>query len=263
MKRLQEKIEAVLNGCSGRWAVAVQDLTGGGRLEINPDMSFPSASMIKVPILYEIARRAANGSLSIDDRLSVSAAAQVGGAGILKELRPGITLTVGELATLMIVLSDNTATNILIDLAGMDQVNRTMAEIGLHNTVLRRNMMDFTAAKAGRENQTTAADLADIFDRIYHARGLPAEYGAWMMDILKRQQDRTKLPFYWPEETEFAGKTGMLTGVEHDGGILFLANKAFFICVLSADLTANQEGVLATAAIGQAVFAGIQGGTLL
>jgi beta-lactamase class A len=179
---------------------------------------------------------------------------QTGGAGILKELRSGITMTVRELVTLMIILSDNTATNMLIDLIGMDAVNKTMTGLGLKSTVLRRRMMDFAAAQTGQENTTSAADLTLLFTVINDSLGLPPAYGALMLDILTRQQVQDKLPFYLPPETVLAHKTGTLAGVEHDGGILFVPGGPYIICILTADLVTNVQGLQLVANIGKTIY---------
>jgi beta-lactamase class A len=255
MKELRRKIEDILTAYSGRWGIVIINQSTGDRLELNPGIVFPAASMIKVPIMYEIMRQAAAGIISLDQSLVVTSSIRTDGAGILKELRPDITMTIRELVTLMIILSDNTATNMLIDLVGMDTINKTITDLGLRSTVLRRRMMDFDAARVGKENTTSAADLARIFAGIYtNSLGLPQEYGALMLDILTRQQIRDKLPFYLPEEIVIANKTGTLPGVEHDAGILFLPGAPYIISVLTGDLAANYQGIQLIACIGKAVY---------
>lgn len=120
MEALRQKIEDILAADTGCWGMVVTNHATGARLELNPEMVFPAASMIKVPIMYEIMRQTAAGKLSLDETLVVTSGYRTGGAGILKELRPDITMTVRELVTLMIIVSDNIATNMLIDLAGMN-----------------------------------------------------------------------------------------------------------------------------------------------
>ena len=254
MEILRPKIECLLASYTGRWGIVIINKSTRHKLEINPNMVFPAASMIKVPIMYEIMRQAAAGLIDLDTSLVVTSGVRVGGAGILQELRQGITMTVRELVTLMIVLSDNTATNMLIDLIGMDAVNVTMSDLGLKSTILRRQMMDFDAARAGKENDTCASDVALLFEIIENHQNLPLEYGTLMLDILKRQQVRDKLPFHLPKEIVLANKTGTLTGVEHDGGILFLPNGAYIIAILTADLEVNYHGLQLVASIGKVIY---------
>lgn len=254
MEELRRKIDTVLEKYTGRWGIVILNHSNGEKLEINPEMVFPSASMIKVPIMYEVMRQAAANIITLDQPLIVKDEFRVGGAGILKELRSDIPMTIRELVTLMIILSDNTATNMLIDLVGMNSINKTMTDLGLKATVLRRCMMDFDAALAGNENDTSAADLTFLFSAIYDSLELPSEYSALMLDILTRQQVQDKLPFYLPEGTLIAHKTGTLPGVEHDGGILFLPNGPYIICILTADLVVNFQGLQLVSSIGKVVY---------
>ncbi|QDR82397.1 serine hydrolase [Sporomusa termitida] len=255
MERLHTKIQTLLAQYSCRSAVIVRNESTGNALAINPAMVFPAASMIKIPIMIEVMRQAAAGKLPLAKTVAITSQMQTGGAGILKELQPGIKMTVAELVTLMIILSDNTATNVLIDLAGMAAINAAITGLGLRSTVLQRKMMDFAAAKAGRENLTSAADLARLFAGIAGSTpAVPPPYNAMMLDILKRQQIRDKLPFYLPAEVIIAHKTGTLAGAEHDGGILFAPGGPYIICVLTAELTANYEGLQLVAMIGKIIY---------
>ncbi len=254
MEKLRRKIETALATYPCQWGITIINQATAEKLELNSTKIFPAASMIKVPIMYEIMRQAAIDNLSLDDCLMVTSDIRTAGSGILKELRPNITMTIKELVTLMIILSDNTATNILINLVGMAAVNTTMANLGLKSTVLRRQMMDFAAAQAGQENTTSAADLALLFATIYNHCELPQQYSDLMIDILKRQQIEDKLPFFLPEETVIAHKTGTLPGVEHDGGILFLPSGTYIICILTSDLTANYQGLQWVASLGKIIY---------
>lgn len=254
MKNLRYKIESTLSLYPCRYSVIIKNLADGGKLELCPDTVFPAASMIKVPIMYEIMRQAASGKRSLDEMLMISDDVRVDGAGVLNELRPNLPLTVRELVTLMIVISDNTATNRLIDWIGMDAVNRTMSDLGLRSTVLKRRMMDFTAARAGNENLTCAADLERLFSFIADSRDLSPEYSRLMLDILSRQQVQDKLPFYWPEEIRLAHKTGTLPGVEHDAGILYLPGGPYFLCVMLGNLAANYQGLRLGAELGKVIY---------
>lgn len=263
MKSLRQTIQHTLADQAGKWGIVIEQIGTDNRLVINSELVFPSASLIKVPIMLEVMRQAAAGRIALDQEIAVSEAHKTGGAGVLKELRTGLTMTVEELVTLMIILSDNTATNMLIDLVGMEKVNRTCTEYGLTATILRRKMMDFEAARAGAENETSAADMARIFQAIYSSEGMPQAYGERMLNILKRQQVRDKLPFYLPEETIFANKTGTLPGVEHDAGLLFLPKGVYFIGVLLGGLAANYQGIQVIATLGQIIYDKLQTGEML
>ncbi|QJW48320.1 serine hydrolase [bacterium BFN5] len=254
MEELRQKIWGILETYTGHFGLVIMNQATGVRLELNPTLPFPAASMIKVPIMYEIMRQAAAKKLSLEDTLIVTKEVCVDGAGILKELRPNIPMTVKELMTLMIIVSDNTATNMLIDHVGMKAVNGTMSALGLTATCLKRHMMDFAAAQSGRENMISAADLTLLYSKLLTGNELPETYNHLMLDILKRQQIRDKLPFYWPEETVLAHKTGTLSGVEHDGGILFFPGGPYIVVVLTSNLEANYRGLQLVAEIGQVLY---------
>lgn len=254
MDLLRQPIETIIGQSSASWGIVIHRPATGQKLEINPVQAFPAASMIKVPIMVEIMRQTAAGIISLDDSLAVTSQVRVGGAGVLTELRPDLTMTVRELVTLMIIISDNTATNLLIDLAGMPAINAAITNLGLNSTSLKRRMMDFAAAQAGEENTTSAADMAALFELIRAKACLPPVYCDLMLDLLSRQQVRDKLPFYLPEEFKLAHKTGTLPGVEHDGGILFFPAGPCVVTVLAGNLAANYQGLQWIAQIGKAIY---------
>lgn len=255
MEELARQIHELLGQYVGRWGIVIIDQRTGECFTLNQHMIFPAASMIKVPVMVTVFQQAAAGMLALDDRVTITSESLAGGAGVLKELQPGHSLTISELVTLMIILSDNTATNLLIDRVTMEAVNTAMTELGLQSTVLQRLMMDFAAATAGKENYTTAADQARLFQAIAgNVPGLTLPGGDAMLTILKRQQVRDKLPFYLPEDTVLAHKTGTLPGVEHDGGIVYGSAGSCVVCVLTADLAVNYKGLQLVAQIGKYIY---------
>ena len=195
-----------------------------------------SASMIKVLILAALCA----DSISFEEKLRVDSVPHVEGGGALQEINGDAELTIRSLAALMIELSDNLATNLLINKLGMDYINRYGKQIGLANTKLQRCMMDFAAARAGRENMMTAADYDKLLWHIYERRQQDRFAEAWK--ILGRQQFRDRIPYHWPEEIIFHHKTGMLDGAEHDGGILCGQKGAYSIIIFASDLPDNSIG---------------------
>lgn len=254
MNGLLEKINTTLAAYQGSWGLSLVNAANGNQLTINPDKPFAAASMIKVPIMWEIMQQASQGLLCLEERLTVKKESLVGGAGIIKELDTLRSFTIKELVTLMIILSDNTATNVLIERIGMAPVSQAMQKLGLQQTVLRRQMMDFAAAESGLENTTTAEDMVKLFIAIYQAKSISKPYADLMLDILSRQQVRDKLPFYLPEGIVIANKTGTLDLVEHDGGILFLPGGPYILCVLTAELAANYLGLQLVAELGKIIY---------
>ncbi len=167
---LRDEIERMAAECGGAVAVAATHLPVERRLEREAQRSFPSASVIKVPILAALHAEAEAGRLSWEERMPLTEAAKVPGSGVLRELHPGIELTLDDLARLMIVVSDNTATNLLIDRIGTGVVNDLMAGLGYEQTRLGRRMYDFAARDRGFENRCAAGEISDAGD--HEAAGL-------------------------------------------------------------------------------------------
>lgn len=242
---MESNIELILNGLGGRVAClaqCVEQEEPRTLCSLNADDVFPAASLAKVPILVELARQLARpeSEYSWETRLEVPEAARVPSDGVLADLSPDLRPTIHDVAHLMITISDNTASNLLLDLLGMESVNASMRELGLRNTRLERRFIDFEARRAGRDNWTTAADMVLLFTHIYAGRVPEHER---LLKILLRQNDYHILPAYWGEEAPFAHKTGGLEGIIHDAGILFRAPDDLRRPLIIALLTAAQDDV--------------------
>lgn len=239
---LQAKLEAYLATVPGTVCVAYRDLSTGEQFSIRGDRSVHSASTIKLLILAELMDRVRLGQLSLSQTVTVTAQMHTGGDGILKELLPGHSFTLQEIATLMIIVSDNQATNILIDLLGMDAINARGKALGLTGTILGRKMMDSEARKQGKDNYITADDMAFLLQEVYHERLIDAESSRIMLDILKRQQQTGRLQLYLPEEVPVAHKCGDLDFLENDGGIVYAEDHPYILVVLTSQMASNKEG---------------------
>jgi beta-lactamase class A len=186
-------------------------------VSIHAEQRFPAASLAKVPILVEVARQVEFGMLAWDTRYDIPANPYAAIGGVLAELSPALRPTLRDLAHLMITISDNAASNVLLDIVGMEAVNVTMHQLGLYDTRIERHFMDFTARAAGHENWTTAGDMALLFS-LFCADVLPGRNE--MLHMLLCQNDETSLRAYWDETVSYAHKTGELIGILHDAGIL-------------------------------------------
>ena len=133
----------------------------------------------------------------------------------------------------MISESDNTATNMLIDRLGFACLNDNFKKIGLKDTNISRRMMDFRSRKAGKENFTTASDLAHILEKIYKKKLINKAYSQMCLDFLKKQKIKDRIPVKLPAGTLVAHKTGLEKGICHDAGIVFTPRGDFLICVLT------------------------------
>ncbi|MDR7436677.1 MAG: serine hydrolase [Armatimonadota bacterium] len=214
-------IDRLISQAPGTVGLVIRDLASGTSLEWASAERFPAASIIKIPVLVEALRQVQEGRLRLHDRVAISARAKVGGFGILKELESVGELTLRDLLTLMIIISDNTAANLCIDLVGMDRVNDLLASLNLGGTVLQRKMMDMEARQRGLDNFTTPDDTARLLELLATRRVLDPELCDLAIGILSRQQVRDRIPLLLPPDVTVAHKTGELPEIRHDAGIIF------------------------------------------
>src|SRR5579872_6658936 len=149
--KLETRLQDIARHLDGVAGYAILDLTSGDRISHLDRETFPTASTIKLAIVYELFAQAKEGRIRLDESITLDRAKAVGGSGVLFEMGTP-TLSIHDYATLMVTLSDNTATNVLIDRLGMENVTRRMKALGLPGTRLRRHMMDTAAARRGDEN---------------------------------------------------------------------------------------------------------------
>jgi len=239
---LRSQLEAYLATVSGTVCLSFRDLTTGEAFSIQGSRSVHSASTIKLVIMAELMARVAAGSLTLDQKIIITPEMKTGGDGILKELEPGHSFSLKEIMTLMIIVSDNQATNILIDLLGMDAINNRAAAMELTNTVLGRKMMDSEARKQGRDNYISADDMTSILLAIYEGRLIDEASSKVMLDTLLRQQQSGRLQLYLPEEVPVAHKCGDLDYLENDGGIIYADGHPYILVVLTSEMPSNKDG---------------------
>ncbi|MCM8780278.1 MAG: class A beta-lactamase-related serine hydrolase, partial [Candidatus Omnitrophica bacterium] len=156
------------------------------------------------------------------------------GSGELKNAPEGTALEIEELVRAMISKSDNTATNILIDLLGFDYLNDCFKKLGLKKSNIYRKMLDDKARSKGLENFTHALDTGYILEKIYRRELIDKNVSEKCLDFLKQQKVRDRIPAMLPSQLVVANKTGLENGVCHDVGIIFTKEGDFLICVLTA-----------------------------
>ena len=233
---LREKIVAQLREIAGRACgvvgVSVVDLTSGERFGFNQDHVFPQASAIKIPVLMELYKQAGEGKFKLSDTRRIKKSDMTGGSGILCELGDGtVELNLHDLCVLMIVLSDNTATNLLIDLAGIANVNRMLESLGLKRTRLQRRMMDMPAAQHGHENLATPAEAARIMELLFRGEFISRAVCDEILAILKKPKS-TGLSAGVPGNVEIAGKPGGIAGVKTEWAIVLLKDRPYIVAIM-------------------------------
>jgi beta-lactamase class A len=237
---LQRQLEADAAALDGVAGYTVVDLTTGERFGRLQDEVFPTASTIKLAILYELFKQHEEGKVPLDEPRPLDRRHAVGGSGVLQELSaPAMPLR--DYATLMVVLSDNTATNVLIDALGMQNITARMAALGLTQTKLRRRMIDLEAARRGDENVSTPAEIARLLEVIYRGSGLTNESQAGALAILKKSKS-TPLRRGVPPAVSVAGKPGSLEGVAVDAGIVYLERRPYVLSMMATYLKEDAAG---------------------
>lgn len=205
------------------------------------DISSPSASVIKIYIMISAYYKISNGDLDSNSKVILQDSMKVGGSGILSSKESGTEYAIDYLIYLMITESDNTATNILIDLIGQDYINSTIKELGCTNTSLNRKMMDIAALNSGIDNYTSVYDLYITFMQLYNNCCINEFYDNKILNILKENKFNTKIPNQLPSNTIVAHKTGELTSIENDAGIIFTSNGDYILCILTENGSNNIE----------------------
>ena len=229
----KKKIEKIISQVEGNVCINFYDLNKNNGFSVNGDKKVLSASMIKLLILAELMKKIFENKFSLSDTVMMANFMKIGGGGVLKELNTGHHFTLKELATLMIIVSDNQATNILIDFLGMENINQLGKELDLKETFLGRKMMDAEARKKGYDNYTCADDISLLLKLIYQEKLINKEASQLMLDILLRQQQGERLQRYLPSDIKIAHKCGDLDNLENDGGIIWLGDRAYILVVLT------------------------------
>jgi beta-lactamase class A len=247
-----KRLDAIVRSLDGVTGYAIVDLTSGDqvatRLEHEP---FPTASAIKVAILYELLKRADEGSLTLDSAKTLERAQVVGGSGVLQHLTtPALSLR--DHAALMMVLSDNTATNVVIDAVGMTNVTARMKALGLGDILLRRKMMDDAAVRRGDENVASPASLLKATELLWKGHGLTPERRDAGRDIMRLVPGAIRTAV--PNRVVVYSKTGSLAGVRAETAIVDLPNAPFGLAVMTTYLKDDADGSRAIGEIAAAAF---------
>jgi beta-lactamase class A len=237
-KTFATKLDAIASSADGVVGYTIIDISSGERFERLETTAFPTASTIKLTVLYELFKQAEEGRISLDEFRPLDRTHAVPG-GLLYELTTP-SLSPRDLAVAMILQSDNTAANILIDRLGMDAINARIAGLGLGATRLRRRMIDLEAARHGDENTSTPANLATMMLVFHNGAGLSAPSKKAAIEILEKQKT-TLISTGVPKEVLIASKPGDLEGVRADAGIVYVPGRPYVFVVMGTFLRETSD----------------------
>jgi beta-lactamase class A len=232
-QELQRRLNKDIRRFRGQSGIVLMDLETGWEFSHNKDKLFPSASLAKVPIMASCFLAAQQDRIRLDGKIALKSSEKLAGSGTLKNMPEGTELSVEELIGRMIYDSDNTATNMLTSLLGMDHLQDMFGSLGLKNTNLSRRIADYKMRDKGVENYTTAEDMALLLDRIYRNDLGGRSVSKKCMSILKLTHLNDRIPRHLPKEITIAHKTGLERGICHDAGIVFTPKGDFLIVVLT------------------------------
>ena len=246
--KLEREFKRIADSAGGVVGIQFVDLTDGTRVGINEQLVFPQGSSIKIPILIELFRQAQSRPAILRQRQQVTASTRTAGSGVIANFADASSeLSNEDLAVLMIVLSDNTATNLLIDAVGMDAVNRTMNALAAPQTRLQRKMIRPESSARGEENVSTAREAADLMVRIARC-DLPVsrESCGRIRQILEIPKDDAAHRAV-PGDITVASKPGGIEGVSAIWSIVALPDRPFVFTAMTNYATSGDDIILRAA----------------
>jgi len=241
MDRRWDWLRAAMAETRGQASCWYRDLTTGETFGWQENAVHSSASIIKIFLMAYLFRKFRDGAFRPEDRIILRPDQIAPSAGVLSYLRDCRELSIRDLIELMIIVSDNSATNVLIDLAGMEPLNAFLAgELGLTHTRVRRHMMDLDAIARGEDNTTSALEAGIVLERIHRGTLIDPESSREMLRVLKNQQDDSLIPWFLDEtvpEHTIAHKTGGLDHVVHDAALVDLPDHPYILCFFGSGVS--------------------------
>jgi beta-lactamase class A len=282
-----ERIQELADEFDGVVGVAARDFGSGEAISYNADVIFPTASTFKTALLYELYRQVDEGKVDPSSRITFEDRMRVPGSGVLQDLDAGASLTVKDIATLMIVVSDNAGTDIIYDLIGREPVAATLERLGMHQThlplgcweilaglhnldpndpnltydELKRRLeeseapWDSNALNETPDNDiSTPSDMLVLLEKIYRGEGLSASSRDAVIDIMMRQKFAERIPALLPFGVRVAHKTGSVKGVRNDVGIVYAGDNTYGIALMSKRGENGIEAVQLLAQLSKLVY---------
>jgi beta-lactamase class A len=243
-KKTQSRLQKIIKHTDAVTGLVSVDLTTGKTsFAFHPDLSFPQASAIKIPLLMTLFKQAKNGKFSLSDKRTIHKSDVVGGTGLLKSMKMPVTLSIHNLCILMMFVSDNTATNSLIDLVGMNKVNANMKSLGFKKTRLQRKMMNVKASARGRENLSTPAEAVRILKMLYQGKYMNQKISSDIMSFMKNpDRSDSRLAAGLPDNVPIAFKPGGLKGVATEWALVLLPERPYAIALMQSYSTPDEKG---------------------
>lgn len=253
LQSIEAKILEMVEAFDGRIAYKIEN-DRGESISYHEDEVFQSASLIKIPMIIEAFRQAEKREIYLNQPLTIPRHEVTRGSGVLHTLSDKVFMTVEDFLTLMITISDNTSTNMMMTLLTFEKINQCIQDLGLKNTKLERRMFDFEALKAGRDNTMTAADTVTCLKAIHTGDFLSKESQEKILYIFDQQQFREKIPAMIGKGVKVGSKTGAIRGVSHDSAIIRSEDEAVYVAVLTEDMKSEEDSRRIMGEIGKLIY---------
>lgn len=266
-KQLKKEIEKVFAGEQGVFAMAFKDLQSSKAIYINEHEIFHAASTMKTPVMIEAYRQAADGKLGINDSITIInefksiADSSHFSLSVSDDSDSSLYQRIGQKTTLynllyqMIIYSSNLATNIVIQQLGATNVMETIEKMGTRDIQVLRGVEDNKAYAKGLNNVVSAYDLSLLFEKMAKGKAVNTGASREMIKILLDQKFNDIIPVRLPKEVKVAHKTGWITGIHHDSGIVFLPDgRKYVLVLLSKNLADEKAGVAAMAKVSELIY---------
>ena len=251
MKAIKRYLETRI----GTYGFFFEDLKSGYIYGYNENVQMVAAGCMKLPIAVALIKAVEDGKTDFMTKIKIDTKDKVYGTGIIHEFNAR-EYTVFELLVAMLIQSDNTAANKIIDIVGMDTINENIKNMKLNNTVLNRKTSDERVPRSDIENITSPYDLSLIWKHLYKATYLSKENSTMLIDILNRQQIKNKVALYIPDDLkyEISSKTGDKKGVENDTAFIRLQKGDFIFTVMSMSIPNSVYGTVTLAKAGKMMW---------
>jgi beta-lactamase class A len=231
-----ERISAALGARADIVSFYYKDLSDNFEYYHRPDDPYPSASLVKLPVMACVMAAVEENRLPPDLSIVYRSRHRVGGSGSLRYSRYGRRVGLDELTYRMIVESDNVATNMICDTLGLGYINEKMLGWGMDVTDMKRWVLDLRRRNQGVENYTTSREMGMLLEKIYRGQLVSRRASMQMLEIMKNQHYRNRIPRYLPPGVVVANKTGLMRNVVHDAGIIYSTDGDYVLCVLTRDI---------------------------
>jgi beta-lactamase class A len=269
---LDSRLAPLAKAHRGKVAIAVKHVTTGESYTLNADEVMPTASLIKLAVMAEAYQQAEDGQIKLSDTLTLRKEDKVPGSGILTDhFSDGATFPLRDAIRLMIVFSDNTATNLVLDKIGIASTGKRMKEWGFPNTTINAKVfkgsttsIDPDRTKKFGLGSTTANEMIGLLEKIQSGKLVSGEACKEMLDHLKKCDDKDKFTRFLPDGTVVAHKTGSVNDARTDAGILYTSSGPVLVCVLICDnedqrWKPDNAGNVLCAKVAEAVYGHFQG----